>query len=100
MYGNAITFIAGFVFASQGAIDYRLLLLALIGVSLVIASGCVFNNYYDRDIDALMKRTKERPLPRMAISGAYALLFGFFLSIIGFSILYLFTNIVTGKHRD
>jgi protoheme IX farnesyltransferase len=32
------------------------------GVSLVVASGCVFNNCIDRDIDCIMERTKNRVL--------------------------------------
>src|SRR5699024_10805149 len=37
------------------------ILLALIGSSLVIASAGAFNNLYERDIDAIMERTKGRP---------------------------------------
>lgn len=33
----------------------------LVGSSFIIAGSCVINNYYDRDIDPLMERTKERP---------------------------------------
>jgi len=46
----------------------------LIGSSLIIAGSCVINNYYDRDIDHLMERTKDRPTvtgniqPRKVIS--------------------------------
>ena len=59
IYGNAITLIAGFVLASHGKVDYLLLFLVFVGLSLVIASGCVVNNYIDRDIDRLMERTKN-----------------------------------------
>lgn len=95
IYGNAITYIAGFIIASPGSIDFRLLILGLIGLSLVIASGCVFNNYLDKDIDALMERTKGRALVQGIIEDSSALFYGTSLGILGFSILYIFTNILT-----
>lgn len=48
----------GFLLASKGSIDYTLFIATLVGVSLVVASGCVFNNYIDMDIDKKMERTK------------------------------------------
>jgi protoheme IX farnesyltransferase len=95
IYGNAITTIAGFFLASQGRVDFKLLLAALLGISLVIASGCVFNNYIDRHIDALMERTKNRALVTGAVSNRSAIIFGTILGIIGFSTLYLRTNTLT-----
>ncbi len=62
IFGNLISVIGGFLLASKGHIDYPLFLWTLLGVSLVVASGCVFNNYIDRDIDRKMERTKNRVL--------------------------------------
>ncbi|MDI5829549.1 hypothetical protein MJN51_34585, partial [Salmonella enterica subsp. enterica serovar Kentucky] len=42
--GNLISVIGGFLLASKGSIDYPLFIYTLVGVSLVVASGCVFNN--------------------------------------------------------
>ena len=95
IYGNGLTLVAGFILASHEGVLYGLLCAALIGLSLVIASGCVFNNYIDRDIDALMERTKKRALVRGVISTKRALLFGTLLGILGFSILLLYTNTST-----
>ncbi len=82
--------------ASKGvAVEYWLLVATLIGLSLVIASGCVFNNYIDRDIDAVMERTKKRALVRGVISTRSALVFGGILGILGFGILAYFTNVIT-----
>ncbi len=59
IFGNLISVIGGFLLASKGSIDYPLFLVALVGVSLVVASGCVFNNVIDRDIDIKMERAAE-----------------------------------------
>jgi protoheme IX farnesyltransferase len=92
IYGNAITAIAGFLFASKGHIDFRLLAITIIGISLVIASACVFNNYVDRKIDKLMDRTKQRALITGKITKLNALIFGSSLGLIGFLILWHYVN--------
>ncbi len=92
IYGNLLSAIAGFFLASKGHIDFWLLLATLLGTALVIGSGCVLNNYIDRDIDVKMERTKKRALVRGIISGRNALLYAGALGIVGFLILSLFTN--------
>lgn len=102
VFGNVITVIAGFllgtsVLATQGAavatpIDLWRLLATLVGISLVMASGCVFNNYIDRDIDPLMERTKARAIVTKKISGRAAIIFATILGIVGFATLAAFTN--------
>ena len=93
--GNAITAAAGFFLASKGNIDWGLLLALLTGVSLVMASGCVANNYIDRDIDAKMQRTKSRALARNTIAGHHAIIYSIILAIAGFGVLAAFTNLLT-----
>jgi protoheme IX farnesyltransferase len=95
VYGNAVTVIAGFFLASRGDIDWVLLLEALGGISLVIASACVFNNYIDRDIDKKMARTKKRALASGNISAQAALSYAAILGAAGFSLLYFYTNLLT-----
>ncbi len=83
IFGNAITFIGGFTLASAGSIQYVLLLITLCGLSLVVGSACVFNNYIDKHADALMKRTQNRPLVKGTVKGSNALIFGTLLLIAG-----------------
>ncbi|UVK79388.1 MAG: heme O synthase [Sodalis sp. Ffu] len=90
--GNLISVIGGFLLAAKGQIDYTLLLVTLIGVSLMVASGCVFNNFIDRDIDQKMERTKNRILVKKLISPKASLIYATILGIIGFSLLYLAAN--------
>jgi len=93
--GNVITTAAGFALASRGHLDFRLFLLTLIGLSFVIASSCVFNNYIDRHVDAKMARTKKRALATGEISIKNALIFGILLGLIGGSLLLIYTNLLT-----
>jgi protoheme IX farnesyltransferase len=67
----------------------------LIGMTLVIGSACVFNNYLDRDIDSKMPRTKSRALVTQAIPNTHAITFGIILGIVGFLILLFGTNLLT-----
>lgn len=94
IFGNMISVIGGFLLASQGSVDFSLLLATIVGVSLVVASGCVFNNYIDRDIDCLMERTKNRVLVQGLISPSVTLIYGALLGIAGFALLYAFTNLL------
>src|SRR3989338_10264460 len=81
--GNAITVVAGFLLASVGDVDWWLLLATLAGLSLVVAGGCVMNNYIYRDIDSLMERTRNRALVKGTITPRSALVYGNALAIFG-----------------
>lgn len=85
--GNAITAAGGFALASKGHLDFWLFLATIMGLSFVIASACVFNNYIDRNIDAKMKRTQNRALVTGLISMQNAIVFAIVLGLIGISIL-------------
>jgi protoheme IX farnesyltransferase len=92
VYGNAITALAGFALASRGHLNIGSGLDMLLGLSLVVASACVINNYIDRDIDARMSRTKRRSLVSGAISGRAALIFATSLALTGLILLAWFTT--------
>lgn len=95
VYGNLLTAAAGFLLASKQDIDPELFVAAVLGTGLVIATGCVFNNYIDRGIDKKMKRTSKRALATGQIPGAHALIFGTVLGLAGFGLLAAFTNALT-----
>ncbi|AWQ46668.1 protoheme IX farnesyltransferase [Serratia marcescens] len=92
IFGNLISVVGGFLLASKGSIDYPLFLATLVGVSLVVASGCVFNNYIDRDIDKKMERTKNRVLVKGLIAPSVTLVYATALGIAGFALLYIAAN--------
>ncbi|MFP3014174.1 MAG: heme o synthase [Arsenophonus sp.] len=92
IFSNSISVIGGFLLASKGKIDYFLLFSTLLGVSLVVASGCVFNNYIDQDIDQVMERTKNRSLIKRLIDPKFSLIYATILGISGIFLLYITTN--------
>ncbi|ANI28301.1 protoheme IX farnesyltransferase [Yersinia entomophaga] len=94
IFGNLISVVGGFLLASKGDIDYPLFLATLIGVSLVVASGCVFNNYIDRDIDCIMERTKNRALVKGLIEPKITLIYASVLGIAGMLLLYVAANVL------
>lgn len=93
--GNLISVMGGYFLAARGEFDPWLFLSALIGLALVIASGCAFNNVIDRDIDAVMRRTRDRPLVQGRITPTVALCQATLLGIAGFVLLALGTNPLT-----
>ncbi len=91
-YGNLITTVAGYLFAANGTIDWTVFVALTVGTWFVIASACVINNYLDQDIDAVMTRTKKRPLLTGEVTPRQALVFGVLLGISGTILLGVFTN--------
>lgn len=93
--GNLITVAGGFFLASAWQVNITLLVTTLLGIALIIASGCVFNNIIDIDIDKLMNRTQNRVMVKGLISKPNALIYGFILAIFGSWLLYNFANLLT-----
>ena len=88
IFGNLISVVGGFFLASKGDLQLDIFLATLVGVSLVIASGCVFNNYIDRDIDCLMERTRNRVLVQGLIGPRTTLVYATALGVTGVALLY------------
>lgn len=66
--------------ASHSAIE---LVLAAFGMLLVISGTTALNMVFDRDIDIIMERTKNRPIPREKITSSAAAAFGIVLILAG-----------------
>ncbi|MFV9925297.1 MAG: heme o synthase [Francisella endosymbiont of Hyalomma scupense] len=98
IFGNLITLTGGFLLATHREIGFEYLPLfvyVMIGVALMIASGCVFNNIYDKDIDNSMTRTQKRPLVTGDISIIQATIYGSLLLILSYLVLYYLVNLLT-----
>ncbi|MFI5217649.1 MAG: heme o synthase, partial [Candidatus Limnocylindria bacterium] len=70
-----------FGLAAQGAPSFGFAALVLLGIALAAASANTLNAYLERDVDALMERTRNRPLPAGRISPRAALRFGLALGV-------------------
>jgi protoheme IX farnesyltransferase len=86
------TAMAGFALGVKDSWSWILLAATLTGTALSAAGAAALNQWWEREFDARMKRTRERPLPagRMAVSDA--LLTGTVLSLSGVLCLALFAN--------
>jgi protoheme IX farnesyltransferase len=76
----SLTTAAGFCLGSAGPLDYALLLNTLVGVSLLSSGIAALNQYMERDLDRLMRRTASRPLPSGRLDAPKALAFGLLLT--------------------
>lgn len=94
VFDNMITTFGGFWLASRGQIDWILLLFTMLGTTMVVAAGCVLNNYLDRDLDVKMERTRKRALPSGRMSPRLVLWYGSSLGIVGLAILSFQANLL------
>lgn len=90
-----VTVLVGTIIAPE-KINFFKALFAFFLITLVVIGSAALNCYVERDSDALMIRTKERPLPSKRMKPGTALLFGFALILIAVPLLCIFINLVTG----
>lgn len=93
---NLIAAFAGFWVASGWNVHYGNLVLMLLGTMLVMASACVFNNYFDREMDMKMERTKQRGLPTGRLKPNTVLAYGIVLGVLGLASLFVFSGVLAG----
>ena len=89
-----ITTVPAMLLAARGLPSLWLILRTLVGGALAAGSANSINMYLDRDIDAIMRRTRQRPLPSHAIAPEHALRFGFVLGAIAFYFLAITVNVL------
>lgn len=90
-----LTTVVGFYVGSGAPVDYGLLLSASLGTALLASGAAVLNQLIEREWDARMKRTADRPLPSGRITPTTALLIGAVLSVTGLIWLLLAVNPLT-----
>lgn len=90
-----LTVLVGMCLAMPGALPLQPLLAGMIGIGMMAGAAAAMNHLIDRQIDAQMARTYNRPLPKGKVSANKALVFAISMAIIGFGILYLWANPLT-----
>ena len=78
---------AGYYLGTTGATDVVSMAEAVVGTALVAGGAAVLNQLYERDTDALMRRTRLRPLPAGRVTPNDARIFGMALSAAGLVLL-------------
>jgi protoheme IX farnesyltransferase len=91
-----LTSAAGFALASPGQINYGALAGAMFGIALLSSGIATLNQYMERDLDALMRRTADRPLPSGKLFPWEALCFGVGLTVLAEFYLTILVNPLTG----
>ena len=89
-----ITALGGMFLAAQGVPSLRIAVLVCLGGALGAGGANALNHYLDRDIDELMSRTWQRPVPSQRISRRHALGFGILLNLLAFLILAAWVNVL------
>ena len=89
-----VTAAVGFAVGGQGSIDWLAFLVFMAGTGLLCGGASALNQYLERDADALMERTRRRPIPGGRIRPEEALVFGLALSAAGLAVL-VFVNPLT-----
>ena len=90
-----ITAFVGFYVGSGDVPRYALLLQMLIGTALAAGGTLALNQFMERDIDAVMERTRHRPLPDGRVQPREAMWFGVLVTIAGLTYLAIIVNILT-----
>jgi len=84
----------GFVMAYKGEFNWFQFACALVGTGLLSSGGCAINCYIERELDAMMPRTAQRPIPAGVVSPNTALIYGISLIVAGALILFVFNNLL------
>ena len=80
--------------ASGGLPSLWLMALVWLGGAMASGGANALNHHYDRDIDGIMQRTRQRPVASNRISPVHALIFGIALNVAAFAVLALWVNLL------
>lgn len=89
------TALVGMVLAVPGWLPLKETLCGLLGIGLASGSAATFNHVLDQRVDGIMKRTRNRPIPRGLLSTRQCLVFGLSLGVAAMLLLTLFVNVLT-----
>ena len=90
-----VSAVAGYVMASGDTHDVWRLLFMIVGTGLVAGGASAFNQALEREPDALMLRTRLRPLPDGRLAAREAWAFGIILTVVGLAMLAIGANLLS-----
>lgn len=90
-----MTTLAGMIVGAQGAPPAATVLWTMIGGALAAGGASALNQYTDRDLDALMTRTRRRPIPAGRLDPSRVLTFGLVLCVVALYTLAIFVNLLS-----
>jgi heme o synthase len=90
-----ITTVPTMVLAADGWPEWDLVLITLLGGTLAAGGANTINMVVDRDIDALMERTRGRPLVTGLIAPSHAMVFAIVLEVLAFAVLWMGANLLS-----
>lgn len=90
-----LTTLVGFYLGQRGGMNWLLLINTLLGTGLLACGAAALNQYLERDFDALMDRTADRPLPAGLIQPQTVVVLGGVLSVAGLLWLAFGANLLT-----
>jgi heme o synthase len=94
LMSTAIGFLCGSHLGSHWSL--MTLVNTILGTALIASGTAALNQWYERDADSKMNRTKSRPIPSGRVTARSALIFGLALSVAGFAELAIGANLLTG----
>lgn len=87
-----LTSMVGMFLAVPGMVPLDILILGNLGIALVASSGAVVNHLIDRKIDAVMRRTINRPMPQGRVEPKQAAWFAAIIGVLGMLIMLVWVN--------
>jgi protoheme IX farnesyltransferase len=89
------TALVGMLLAAPGEVGATTLVCGNLGIALVASSAAAINHMTDRHVDAVMARTRMRPLPTGHLEARHVLIFAAVLGVLGMAILIVYVNLLT-----
>ena len=89
------TAVIGMFLSTPEGVDIFLLIAATVGIGLAATSAAALNHVIDSRADALMERTRNRPLPQGGLTRRHALFFAITMGVVAMYILIVFVNALT-----
>jgi len=90
-----LTTLVGFYIGSPGQVDYLLMLHTILGTALLASGASALNQLWEREYDAKMRRTQDRPLPSGRLQPHFVLALGCTSALLGMLYLAFAVNVQT-----